>query len=97
MSGNVTEAVSFSNIAATTVAFQLKGGKYMLTVSGTFSSGNVAVQTLAGDGSTWLSIGTAATAAQVATFDLAPGQYRFAIASSVTAAYLVIASVPSPG
>lgn len=90
---NIVEAKAFSNIAATTAAFALKGGKYMGTYSATFGGGNIQLQTLAYDLATWLNVGSSVTAAGVATYDLSPGQYRFAI-TTATAVYINIANVP---
>jgi hypothetical protein len=47
-----TESKQFSNIAATTAAFTLKGGKYVLIATATFGGGNIQLQILALDGST---------------------------------------------
>jgi hypothetical protein len=47
-----TEGCNFSNIAATTAAFALKGGKYARVASATFGGGNLQLQTLSLDGST---------------------------------------------
>jgi hypothetical protein len=49
----------FSNISATTAAFYLIGGYYMIAAVATFGGGNVELQCLAPDGSTWLSAPTA--------------------------------------
>jgi hypothetical protein len=89
-----TQAIQFSNIAATTAAFTLKGGKYGLAVTATFGGGNVQLQTLATDGSTWIGVGTAVTAAGFSNFDLPPGQYRLAI-TTATAVYAALVNVPT--
>lgn len=97
---NVTESKSFSNISATTAAFPLKGGMYSLTASATWGGGNIALQVLGPDGSTWiapLSIGGSAntlTANGQQVLNLAAGQYRIAV-TTATAVYAVVASVPS--
>jgi hypothetical protein len=88
-----TEAITFSGIASTTAAFTLRGGKYAFTVTATFGGGTVKLQTLAGDGSTWLDISSQTAAASVAV-DLAPGQYRIAIATA-TAVFVIVGRVPT--
>lgn len=91
-----TQAVSFSNIGAgNTAAFALKGGKYGFSAAATWGGGNVQLQALAGDGSTWINVGSAlvvATPYQV--FDLPPGQYRISV-TTATAVYVVIDSIPT--
>jgi hypothetical protein len=89
-----TASIKFSNIAATTPAFGLKGGKYGLTVTATFGAGNVQPQTLAQDGSTWVGVGSQITTNGTAIFDLPPGQYRIAI-TTATAVYAALTSVPT--
>ncbi len=81
----------FSNISATTAAFKLDGGLYGVSVIAT-GFGTVTLQALGPDGATWLTPLTAFSANGFATAYLAPGQYRFAIASA-TAVYASIASV----
>jgi hypothetical protein len=49
------DAVSFSNITATTAAFSLTGGRYGISCMGT-GFGTVTLQKLAGDGSTLLTV-----------------------------------------
>jgi hypothetical protein len=91
-----TEIKSFSNIAASTAAFLLKGGKYAVAVLATFGGGSVKFQTLGPDSSTFLSVSGATdfTAAGEATVDIPPGQYRFTIATA-TAVFASVASVPT--
>jgi len=87
------EAVKFENIAATTSAFVLNGGKYQFAVAATFGGGSVGIEMLGPNGSSWLLVATALTAAGVATYDLPPGQYRVVIATA-TAVYVTIVRVP---
>jgi len=89
------ESFQFANIAATTAQFQVKGGTYVITVHATFGGGSVQLQTLAGDGATWLLLGTSITAdgTQVYT-GLPPGPYRIAIATA-TAVYANLTRVPA--
>jgi hypothetical protein len=89
------DAVAFSNISASTPAFGLKGGYYFCACVATFGGGNVELQVLGPDQSTWLSAPTAlkfTTAGTIAGY-LPPGEYRFAIASA-TAVYCSVAGVP---
>lgn len=87
------EAVRFENIAATTSAFVLNGGKYTFAVAATFGGGSVGIETLGPNGSSWLSVGTPPVAAGVTTYDLPPGQYRVVIVTA-TAVYVTIVRVP---
>jgi hypothetical protein len=91
-----TESRSFSNIAANTGAFLLKGGKYAIAVLATFGGGSVKFQTLGPDGATFVSVSSATdfTAAGNATVDIPPGQYRFTIATA-TAVFASAASIPT--
>jgi hypothetical protein len=91
-----TEAATFSNIAATTPGFQLRGGKYAISALGTFGGGSVKFQVLGPDGSSFISpsAGTDFTAAGEAVLDLPPCQARFTIATA-TAVYASACRVPS--
>lgn len=91
---HATETVKHSNISATTAAFSLRGGKYMLAASATWGGGTATLEVLGPDGTTWLTAATAISANGVATADLAPGSYRWAIATA-TAVYLSVTSVPA--
>lgn len=88
-----TESVKFENISATTAGFQLRGGKYGIAALGTWGGGSATLEALGPDGSTYLTAATAISANGVATVDLPPGQYRFAIATA-TAVYLSITRIP---
>lgn len=89
-----TESVQFSNIAATTAAFRLKGGKYAVAASAT-GSGTMGLQMLSPDGVTFIAVHTAfAAVTGFANVDLPAGQYKFVIAA-FTAVYASISSVPS--
>lgn len=50
------ENIKFSNIAATTSPFTIKGGGYLVSVSATFGGGSVKLQILGPDGTTYLDI-----------------------------------------
>ena len=52
------DSKEFSNISATTAAFTLNGGYYMVAAVATFGGGNVELQMLGPDQSTWLSAPT---------------------------------------
>lgn len=94
-----TESVIFSNIAATTAAFTLKGGRYLFNAVATFGGGSVALHGLMADGSTFAAVpdiagnAVSVTVAGWKTTDLAPGQYKFVIATA-TAVFVGVASVP---
>lgn len=88
------EAVTFSNIAATTAAFELRGGRYdLLVIGATF--GTVDLQMQGPDGTTFISVLPAAFAATgiKQQLDLPPGQYKVVIAGA-TGVYAVVARVP---
>ena len=89
------DSKEFSNISATTAAFNLDGGYYFCACVATFGGGNVELQVLGPDQSTWLSAPTALkfTAAGTIAGYLPPGQYRFAIATA-TGVYCSVAGVP---
>jgi hypothetical protein len=89
------DSKSFSNISATTSSFELFGGYYFVAVVATFGGGNVELQLLGPDQSTWLSAPTALklTAAGTIAGYLPPGLYRFAI-TTATAVYCSVAGVP---
>jgi hypothetical protein len=89
-----TQSFQFTNIAATTAGFVVKGGSYGLSVVATFGGGNVQLQLLGPDGSTWLSVGSAVTANGFASLTLPPGTYRIAI-TTATAVYAALTSVPT--
>lgn len=91
-----TEGFSASNIAATTAAFALRGGKYLAAALATWGGGSAKLQMLGPDGSTYLSIGSASdfTANGVAVVDLPPGTYRFTIATA-TAVAVGITRIPT--
>lgn len=90
---NGWDSQAFSNISASTSAFRLAGGKYLVDVVATFGGGSVKLQRLAADGSTYNSVGADFTAAGSAAVDLAPGQYRFTIATA-SAVYASVTGIP---
>lgn len=92
---NKIEVFSFSNISATPASFILRGGNYGLTVSATFGGGNVALQRLSPDGSTYVTVITALTAAGYASANLPNGTYRLLI-TTATAVYADVVSIATP-
>lgn len=92
---NKIEVFSFSNIAATPASFILRGGNYGLTVSAVFGGGNVALQRLTPDGSTYVTVITALTAAGYASANLPNGTYRLSI-TTATAVYADVVSIATP-
>ena len=85
------QSISFSNIAATTAAFNLSGGKYGVTCMGT-SFGTVALSRLAADASTYIPVFTAFAANGYVAVDLPKGNYKVVI-SSTTAVYIDITKI----
>lgn len=92
---NKIEVFSFSNISATPASFILRGGNYGLTVSAVFGGGNVALQRLSPDGSTYVTVITALTAAGYASANLPNGTYRLLI-TTATAVYADVVSIATP-
>jgi hypothetical protein len=90
---NTVEKFSFSNISVTTAAFTLRGGNYGLTCHATFGGGNIALQRLSPDGSTFVTVITALTADGYSSANLPSGSYRLQI-TTATAVYCdVVATV----
>jgi hypothetical protein len=89
------EGQTFSNISATTSAFNFPGGLYGMDVVAAFGGGSVKLQKLAADGSTYVSVssGTDFTAAGYNTVYLPGGTYRLTIATA-SAIYASINRVP---
>jgi hypothetical protein len=87
----------FTNVAASTAPFRLSGGRYQVSAVATWGGGNVHLQTLAADGSTWLDVGSSTnfTANAAAVVDLAPGQYKFTV-TTATGVYLSLAAMGAP-
>jgi hypothetical protein len=93
--GTATESIIFSNISATTSAFSLPGGYWMVSVVATFGGGNVELQMLGPDNSTWVSAPTAlklSANGSIAGY-LPAGSFRFAV-TTATAVYASVAGVP---
>lgn len=79
---NKVETFPFSNISATTAAFTLRGGNYGLTCHATFGGGNIALQRLATDATSWVTVITALTADGFASANLPSGSYRLQITTA---------------
>lgn len=88
-----TDGNTASNISATTSAFRLTGGIYYVAAVATWGGGNVVLQVLGPDGSTYLPAHTALTANGVALAYLPPGQFRWAV-TTATAVYAQVVRVP---
>lgn len=83
----------FSNISATTAAFNLNGGQYTVAVVATFGGGSVQLQMLGPDASTWINMGAPFTANGSQNFFFPPGIFRFVV-TTATGVFAVIASAP---
>lgn len=103
------DAFQTSNVAATTAAFELRGGRYACSVKAS-NYGTVKLQMLALDKTTYLDLkqaysdGSAGTETDLVigtfgadgtkVFDLASGIYRLTVASC-TAIYASVARIPA--
>lgn len=88
------DAQTFSNIAATTAAFRLNGGKYAVAANAS-GTGTMGLQMVSPDGSTLIPVHTVFSATLgYATLDLPPGQYKFFVAT-FTAIYASICRIPT--
>jgi hypothetical protein len=88
------ENVNFSNISATTAAFVLRGGNYLVEIVATWGGGSVTLQRMAMDGSTYLQVLTPFTANAVQLSNLPSGTYKFAV-TTAAAVYAEIARIPA--
>jgi len=95
MSATAQDAKSFSGISASTTGFYLKGGTYLIEAVATWGGGNIELQALGPDGSTYLSLPTALklTANGTIQGQLAPGLYRFTV-TTATAITCSVAGIP---
>lgn len=90
---NSVENFAFKNISATPAAFVLRGGNYGLTCHATWGGGNVALQRLSPDGTTYITVITALTTDGYASANLPSGTYQLAV-TTATAIYCdVVATV----
>lgn len=74
--------VLLSNGNATSNSALWDGGRGVFAVVATFGGGNVALQYLGPDESTWLTVGSALTANGLFSFDLPPGRIRAAVTTA---------------
>lgn len=75
--------VSFSGLSATPAAFTVLGGLYAFAVAATFGGGNVDLQMLMPDGTTYESVlTTVVTANGQRLVDLPPGTYKVVITTA---------------
>jgi hypothetical protein len=93
MTYNSVERFSFSNISSNSSQFTLRGGSYGAAVhAGSYGGGNVALQRLADDGSTWVNVLPAFTADGMGTVNLPSGTYRFGV-TTATGIYCDVTSI----
>lgn len=92
MAYDKVETFPFSNISANTASFTLRGGSYGITAHATWGGGNVVLQRLAADASTYVSVITALTADGYSVTNLPNGTYRFAV-TTATAVYVDVTAV----
>jgi hypothetical protein len=82
---SAVDAVSLTNLSASTAAFKLNGGYYLVSaIAASWSGGNIELQALGPDGSTWLSLPTAlklSANGEIGGY-LSPGQYRFTVTTT---------------
>lgn len=83
-----------SNEGAGSYAFTLLGGLYSLVATGTWGGGNLALEILGPDGSTYVSVLPAITASGYATLSLPKGAYKFVV-TTATAVYAALLGIPS--
>jgi hypothetical protein len=90
-----TQGVAFVNIGTgNTAPFTLKGGNFAIIATATFGGGNIQLQALALDGSTWINVGSSITAAGLSTLQLPAGQFRLSV-TTATACFVAIDSIPT--
>lgn len=89
----VADTQKLSNVAASSDAFELVGGYYMLSGVATWGGGSLKLQQLGPDGSTYLDTAASLTANGIAYAYCAPGQYKLTVATA-TALYTTLVRVP---
>jgi hypothetical protein len=90
------EAKLFSNISATTAAFTLLGGAYLVACVATFGGGSVDLQVLGPDQTTWMATPAATHFTAngiIGPVYVPPGQYRFLI-TTASAVFVSVAEIP---
>jgi len=84
------DGLAFTANTDNPASFTLLGGRYDFATSATFSGGNIGVQVLMPDGTTYLAVHTALTAAGTVVLDLCPGTYKINIVTATSVqAFLV--------
>jgi len=89
---NQVEKQTFSNISTNTSDFTLRGGQYGMMVNATFGGGSVTLKRKSLDGSTYVTVLTAFTAAGYVNVNLPSGTYRVEVATA-TAVYAEVLSI----
>ena len=86
-----SDGYSITGGTATATPIRLKGGRYGLSCTATFGGGNVDLQVLCADGTTFVSCGTATkfSAAGYATIDLPAGVYQAVITTATAVAWSI--------
>lgn len=88
-----THSQVFKNISATTAAFNLPANIYNVFASATWGGGNIQLQKLGPDGSTYIGVHTAITANGASgPIYLPAGTYKVAV-TTATAVYVAVDSV----
>lgn len=89
--------VANAGFTASQAVFTLRGGKYAISAVGTSSGNTIGLGYLGPDSATFLPVGSATTFAAdaVAVVDLAPGQYKFVVAGTITAGFAQVVRIPN--
>jgi len=88
------ENISYSNHAAGTIGpFTVYGGYYQFSAKATWGGGNVQLNQLGADGTTYVANGAAITADGVQYVYLPPGSVQFVI-TTATASYGKLVRIP---
>lgn len=74
--------ILLSNASATSNPAQWGGGRGLFTAVATWGGGNVTLQYMGPDESTWLTAATALTANGMVAFELPPGKIRAAVTTA---------------
>lgn len=89
------QSVRFKAISATTQAFSLFGGVYVMDANATWGGGSVTLERLGADDATFIAATTALSADGTSgAVALPPGTYKFVVATA-TALYVSVTRVPS--
>lgn len=89
------QSVRFKAIAATTAAFTLYGGVYVMDANATWGGGSVTLERLGADDTTYIAVATALSADGTSgAIALPPGTYKFVVVSA-TALYVSVTRIPS--